>query len=105
MVIEGYSFGSKGAVYTMAELKYRLMQAIVRVNKKMVIVVAPTSWKAKVLGAGHLTKDEVIDSLLEISPALRDQFTTDHNKYDSFAIALYGIYQLHGELKWTEPKR
>ncbi len=89
IMIEGYSFGSSGAQFTLAELKQSVLNVLYRFTHfEKVLLVPPPTWKS-CLCPGQGTKGkEIIQACLEERYGVIKYFLKDHNKYDAFAMAI-----------------
>jgi crossover junction endodeoxyribonuclease RuvC len=93
VVLEGYSFASKHAIVTMAEIgtiyRYFMWQA-----EQSYIELAPTSLKKFVTGVGNCKKELILKEVYKVWGF----DTNDNNISDAYGLAMYGAYQHLGIL-------
>lgn len=103
--IEGYSFGSSGKVFHIAEntaiLKHKLYNADISIQ-----TVPPTTVKKFATGKGNATKDRMYECFLEetgadlmseLSPKASNVNSPVSDLVDAYFIAKYGYSQSQGE--------
>lgn len=97
IVIEGYSFGSKGAVYTLAEVKQALLDRLYSFdpNFNLTYVLPPVTWRSCLCPGQKAEKGrakEMIQANVLAKNPYTKQFGRDHNKYDAYGMALIALW-------------
>ena len=95
--IESAIQGGSGNVQTTVKLA-STQGAIMSVHVGEVSIVAPSSWKAGVVGNGNANKELVAIWLAEFYPDLYDACHGDQDQIDAMCMSLYGAGRFSGEI-------
>ena len=112
--LEGYSFGSTGRVFNIAEntsiLKYNMWYNYIEYE-----IVAPTTVKKFATGSGNATKEKMYEAFVEENPRrdIKDVLTPRSSNIisplndvvDSYFILKYGIYNEEQEEKNKDKRK
>ena len=90
--LEGYSMGSRGRVFHIAENTGVLKQKIYKVGITFE-VIPPSTWKKEVVGKGNADKQHVYESMnVDLKPIFKSKSITSpiNDIADSYFICKYG---------------
>ena len=97
--LEGYSMGSRGRVFHIAENTGVLKQKIYKAGITFE-VIPPSTWKKEVVGKGNADKQHVYESMnVDLKPIFKSKSITSpiNDIADSYFICKYGSLTYHSQ--------
>ena len=97
--LEGYSMGSRGRVFHIAENTGVLKQKIYKAGITFE-VIPPSTWKKEVVGKGNADKQHVYESMnVDLKPIFKSKSITSpiNDIADSYFICKYGSLTSHSQ--------